>query len=76
MSDQNKNAQPSSSEAEGKNAGGVEEIDIDDLDGGMERVEPEDHVEHENARQAGGGRQSESEKPASPDSRWGSRREH
>jgi len=76
MSDQNKNAQPSSSQTEGKNAGGVEDIDIDDLDEGSDRVEPEDRVEDENTRHAGGGRQSESEMPDSPESRWGSRREH
>jgi hypothetical protein len=74
MSDQNKkNAGPSSSEMEQKNAGGVD-IDIDDLDEG-ESIEPEDRVEGGNTRQAGGGRHSESERPDSPDSRWGSQRE-
>jgi hypothetical protein len=68
MTDQNKNAQRSSSEAEQRNAGGIDDIDIDvdDMDEGVENDEP---------RQAGGGRQSESEKPDSPDSRWGSKRE-
>jgi hypothetical protein len=77
MSDQNKrNAQPSSSEMDQQNAGGVDDIDIDvdDIDEGQGRVE-EDRVEDEDTRHAGGGRQSESEKPDSPDSRWGSRRE-
>ena len=77
MTDQNKNAQPSSSEPEQRNAGGVDDIDIDvdDMDEGQERIEPEDRVEDQDARHAGGGRQSESEKPDSPDSRWGSQRE-
>ena len=77
MSDQNKkNAQPSSSEIDQKNAGGADDIDIDvdDIDEGQGRVE-EDRVEDEDTRHAGGGRQSESEKPDSPDSRWGSQRE-
>ena len=77
MTDQNKNAQPSSSETEPRNAGGVDDIDIDvdDVDEGQERIEPDDRVEDEDVRHAGGRRQSESEKPDSPDSRWGSRRE-
>jgi hypothetical protein len=75
MSDQNKNAQPSSSDAGQKNAGGVEDIDVDiDEDEGQESIEREDRVEDGDARHAGGGRQSESEKPDSPDSRWGSQR--
>ena len=77
MPDQNKkNAQPSSSEMDQKNAGGVDDIDIDvdDFDEGQGRVE-EDRVEDEDTRHAGGGRRSESEKPDSRDSRWGSRRE-
>jgi len=77
MTDQNKNAQPSSSQKEPRNAGGVEDIDIDvdDMDEGQERIEPEDRVEDEDRRYAGGGRQSEREKPDSPDSRWGSKYE-
>jgi hypothetical protein len=81
MSDQNDNAQPSSSQGGQKNAGGVNDIDIDvdDLDEGNESIEPDDgvdgRVEDEETRHAGGGRQSESEKPDSPDSRWGSQRE-
>ena len=77
MTDQNRNAQPSSSEIGQRNAGGVDDIDIDvdDMDEGQESIEPEERVEDEDARYAGGGRQSESEKPDSPDSRWGSRRE-
>jgi hypothetical protein len=75
MTDQNKNAQPSSSQKEPRNAGGVEDIDIDVDDEGQERVEPDDRVEDEDRRHAGGGRQSEREKPDSPDSRWGSHRE-
>ena len=73
MTDQNKNAQPSSSQKEPRNAGGVEDIDIDVDDEGQERVEP--GVEDEDRRHAGGGRQSEREKPDSPDSRWGSKYE-
>ena len=75
MSDQNKNADHSFG-AEQKNAGGVDDIDIDvnDMDEGNDRIEPDDRVEDEDTRHAGGGRQSESEKPDSPDSRWGSQR--
>jgi hypothetical protein len=74
MSDQKKSADPSSSEQ--RNAGGTEDIDIDldDINEGDERIEPDDRVEDGDARHAGGGRQSESEKPDSPDSRWGSQR--
>jgi hypothetical protein len=77
MSDQNKDAQPSSSETDQRNAGGVDDIDIDvdDIDEAQGRMEPEDRVEDEDTRHAGGGRQSESEKPDSPNSRWGSQRE-
>jgi hypothetical protein len=74
MSNQTKNAQPSPSDKEPKNAGG-----IDDIDEGQDRVENED-VENEfeegqkrfgqdDARRAGGRRGSESETPDSPDSR-------
>ncbi len=75
MSDQTKNAQPSPSEKMPKNAGGV-----DDIEESEDRVEIEDPVkvdegtEDPDARQAGGGRQSESDKPSSPDSRFGSER--
>jgi hypothetical protein len=77
MNNQNKNAQPSSSGTEPRNAGGSQDIDIDvdDLEEKQDRVESEDRVEDEDARRAGGGRQSESEKPDSPDSRWGSKYE-
>ena len=77
MTDQNKNAQPSFSGTEPRDAGGVEDIDIDvdDLEERQDRVESEDRVEDEDARRAGGGRHAESEKPDSPHSRWGSQRE-
>ena len=73
MSDQNKNARPSSSQADQKNAGGVDDVDIDvdDMDEGQQRIDGEDRVEDEDTRHAGGGRQSQSE---NPDSRWGSQR--
>ena len=66
MSDQTKNAQPSPSEKMPKDAGGV-----DDIEEREDRVEVEEGIEYNDARRAGGGRQSESEKPGSPDSRFG-----
>ena len=69
MSDQTKNAQPSPSEKMPKNAGGV-----DDIEENEDRVEVEEGREDTDARQAGGGRQSDSDEPGSPDSRFGSER--
>jgi len=73
MSDQTKNAQSSPSKKMPKNAGGVD--DIDEREEREDRVEVEKGVEDGDARRAGGGRQSESEKPSSPDSRFGSKRQ-
>jgi hypothetical protein len=70
MSDQNnKNAQPPSSEKEPQNAGG-----IDDIEEGEERVEEEDRVEEGDARHAAGGRPSDSERANAPGSHSGSER--
>lgn len=77
MSNQTKNAQPSPSDKEPRNAGGID--DIDEGQDENEYVETEfderqERVGQDDARRAGGGRGSESEKPNSPDSRWGSER--
>ena len=72
MSDQTKNAQPSASETMPRNAGGVD--DIEEREEREDRVEVEKVVEDDDGRQAGGGRQSESDEPSSPDSRFGSER--
>jgi hypothetical protein len=69
MSDQTKNAQPSPAEKMPKNAGGV-----DDIEEREDRVEVEEGIEYNDPRRAGGGRQSESDEPSSPDSRSGSER--
>jgi hypothetical protein len=61
MPDQNKNAQPASSEKQPKNAGGIDE--------GEERLDQEDRVEEDNARQADGSRRSPSEESDSSDGR-------
>jgi hypothetical protein len=69
MSDQNKNAQPSTSK-DPKNAGGVDNIEESE-----DRVEGDDPSERADARRAGGGRPSpKSDKPISPDRRSGSER--
>jgi hypothetical protein len=67
MNNKNRNDQrpgqnPSSQNAP-KNAGGVDDIE-----------EGEERMEDEGGQQPGGGRPSESERPNSPDSRWGGSR--
>jgi hypothetical protein len=63
MNKQDRNEQRPSSQNTPKNAGGVDDIEQD-----IERMEDE------GAQQPGGGRPSESERPNSPDSRWGEQR--
>ncbi len=69
MSNQSKNAQPSPFEKMPKNAASV-----DDIEEREDRVEVEEGIEYNDPRRAGGGRQSESDNPGSPDSRFGSER--
>lgn len=69
MSDQNKNARPSPSEKGPKNAGG-----IDDIEEREDRVEGDERIAQDGGRPAGGGPQSEFEKPDSADKRRGSER--
>jgi hypothetical protein len=67
MNKQNRNdqrpAQNPASQNAPRNASGVDDIE-----------EEEERMEDEGGHQPGGGRPSESERPTSPDSRWGSER--